>query len=77
MTAPASDLSPLLDELAGLTPAEAIARVRAAGDAQQMLARLSDDVERMAMSNLTRALAAAPSLVSVADQLAEPQAQAR
>lgn len=77
MTAPASDLSPLLDELAGLTPAEAIARVRASGDAQQMLARLSDDVERMAMSNLTRALAAAPSLVSVADQLAEPQVQAR
>lgn len=77
MTAPASDVSPLLDELSGLTPGEAIARVRAAGDAQQMLGRLSDDVERMAMSNLTRALAAAPALVSAADQLAEPLAQAR
>ncbi|MCC6970263.1 MAG: CHAT domain-containing protein [Phycisphaerales bacterium] len=77
MTVPASELSPLLDELAGLTPSEAIARVRAAGDAPQMLGRLSDDVERMAMSNLTRALAAAPALVSAADELAEPQTQAR
>lgn len=77
MTPPASDLSPLLDELAGLTPAEAIARVRLAGDAPQLLGRLSDDVERMAMSNLTRALAAAPALVSAADQLSEPLVQAR
>ncbi|MBL8762580.1 MAG: CHAT domain-containing protein [Phycisphaerae bacterium] len=77
MTPPASDLSPLLDELAGLTPAEAIARVRATGDAPQLLGRLSDDIERLAMSNLARALAAAPALVSAADQLSEPSAQAR
>lgn len=77
MTPPASDLAPLLDELAALTPAEAIARVRAAGDAPQLLGRLSDDVERMAMSNLTRALAAAPSLVTAADQLSDPLLQAR
>lgn len=77
MNPPASDLSTLLDELAGLTPAEAIARVHAAGDASQLLGRLADDVERMAMSNLTRALAAAPSLVGAADQLSDPQSQAR
>lgn len=77
MTEPASDLSFLLDEMAGLAPGEAVARVRAAGEAPRILGRLSDDVERMAMSNLTRALAAAPVLVSAADQIVDPLLQAR
>lgn len=77
MSSSTSDLAHLLDELASITPAEAVARLRATGDARGALTRLSDEVERLSMSNLSRALGVAPVLVGAADRLSEPLVQAR
>ncbi|MHC5113009.1 MAG: CHAT domain-containing protein [Planctomycetota bacterium] len=77
MTDPPSNAPDLLNELVALPREERVARVRAAGPADEVVLELVEAATRLASAEAQRALDATDAVLGIADDLAVPVARAR
>ncbi|MCH8314608.1 MAG: CHAT domain-containing protein [Planctomycetes bacterium] len=77
MNASIPDCAALLEALAAAPPDERVARLRAAGDPEDVLLALGDEAERLCVVEVSRALEAAELVVSLGDMVGSQRARAR